>query len=274
MKSRRLEPLYIGNVLPFITQLYQWVNISGEYSFYQTSRIHLESRYLTQVSQGSNDLPIAHYGMSSALPNILVSWVRRRDLHILTIGTFTYTTDQRFKSIHMNNTDDWTLQLQGSRSSDTGVYECQVSTEPKMSLAVQLNIIIPVAYITEGPILYVNIGSSVNLTCYVMDEVGTIFLFWYYNGMVLTKEDMHNRGMDSFTELGTTSTSRLFIAKAKDSDAGNYSCKPSYAAPTNITLQVLSGDEPAAMQPGGQNNEGANAAFILLSALLSFAFMM
>src|SRR6218665_2332388 len=40
-----------------------------------------------------------------------LSWIRRKDLQILTVGKFTYTSDQRFQTIHLDGTDDWTLQI-------------------------------------------------------------------------------------------------------------------------------------------------------------------
>ncbi|GFT69021.1 uncharacterized protein NPIL_677921 [Nephila pilipes] len=203
-----------------------------------------------------------------------VSWIRQRDLRILTMGTNTYTTDQRFQLIRTDDVEDWNLQIRDSRESDSGVYECQVSTEPKLSLAVQLNIITAKSYILEGPIVFIDIGSPVNLTCEVQDVVGTLFLFWDHNGTVLTKEKMYDRAIEYFMVLGTYSKSRLFIAEAKFSDAGIYSCHPSYANPTSITLHIVNGDEPAAMQPGGQNNEVANAALILVLALLIFVLKM
>ncbi|GFY53597.1 uncharacterized protein TNIN_406241 [Trichonephila inaurata madagascariensis] len=205
----------------------------------------------------------------------MVSWVRQKDLHILTVGKYTYTTDQRFTSIHLDNSDDWTLEIRDSRKTDTGVYECQVSTEPKMSLGIQLNIIVVEAYISEGPVLYIKSGSPVNLTCHVRDQVGTVFLFWYHNGRVLDIDEKKHRGIDVFTDFGPASTiSRLFIAKAKLSDSGNYSCQPSYALPANITLQVLNGEKPAAMQHGRQNAGSTTAACFPLVALLSFALLM
>ncbi|PRD27732.1 UNVERIFIED_CONTAM: hypothetical protein NCL1_34502 [Trichonephila clavipes] len=70
-----------------------------------------------------------------------VSWIRRKDLHVLTVGRFTYTSDQRFQTIHLENSDDWTLQVKYPQSKDGGVYECQVSTVPKMSHFVNLNVI-------------------------------------------------------------------------------------------------------------------------------------
>ncbi|GFY78972.1 uncharacterized protein TNIN_238031 [Trichonephila inaurata madagascariensis] len=130
------------------------------------------------------------------------------------------------------------------------------------------------ANISEGPVLYIKSGSPVNLTCYVKDQVGTVFLFWYHNGRVLDVDEKKHRGIDVFTDFGPKSTiSRLFIAKAKLSDSGNYSCQPSYAAPANITLQVLNGAKPAAMQHGRQNAGFTTAACFPLVALLSFALL-
>ena len=69
-----------------------------------------------------------------------VSWVRKRDLHILTVGTFTYTNDQRFQALHVPGTQDWTLKLLSPTQADSGVYECHVSTNPKMSREFQLDV--------------------------------------------------------------------------------------------------------------------------------------
>lgn len=70
-----------------------------------------------------------------------VSWIRKRDLHILTVGILTYTNDQRYQSLHADGTDEWTLRITSPQPRDSGIYECQVSTEPKISLAFRLSII-------------------------------------------------------------------------------------------------------------------------------------
>ncbi|KYQ59559.1 hypothetical protein ALC60_01544 [Trachymyrmex zeteki] len=70
-----------------------------------------------------------------------VSWVRHRDVHLLTIGRYTYTNDQRFRAIHNAHSDDWTLQIKYPQHRDSGIYECQVSTTPHMSHLVHLNVI-------------------------------------------------------------------------------------------------------------------------------------
>ncbi|KAK9892144.1 hypothetical protein WA026_018343, partial [Henosepilachna vigintioctopunctata] len=54
-----------------------------------------------------------------------VSWVRRRDWHILSSGVFTYTNDERFQILHAEGSDDWTLQIKYVQKRDNGTYECQ-----------------------------------------------------------------------------------------------------------------------------------------------------
>lgn len=70
-----------------------------------------------------------------------VSWIRKRDLHILTIGIMTYTNDQRFQSEHVEGSHDWQLKISYVQEKDSGIYECQVSTEPKISLAFRLAVV-------------------------------------------------------------------------------------------------------------------------------------
>lgn len=70
-----------------------------------------------------------------------VSWMRKRDMHILSAGTLMYTSDLRFQVIHPEKSENWTLQIKSPQERDSGVYECQVSTEPKMSLNYSLNVI-------------------------------------------------------------------------------------------------------------------------------------
>lgn len=64
-----------------------------------------------------------------------------RDLHILTVGTYTYTTDQRFTTTHHKETDEWTLQIKFAQKRDAGLYDCQISTQPVKSYSVRLNLV-------------------------------------------------------------------------------------------------------------------------------------
>ena len=53
-----------------------------------------------------------------------VSWVRRhdQDLHLLTVGMQTYSTDSRF-SLHFQHPNDWRLQIKYARPRDEGIYD-------------------------------------------------------------------------------------------------------------------------------------------------------
>ncbi|RWS17730.1 kin of IRRE-like protein 3 [Dinothrombium tinctorium] len=178
-----------------------------------------------------------------------VSWIRRKNLHVLTVGKFTYTSDQRFQAVHLDNSDDWLLQVGYPQYEDGGEYECQISTTPKKSLFVTLNVVVTKAKIIGGPSLYINSGSTLNLTCVVNDTPGPPdFIFWYHNGEVI---NYIPRGIKVQTEKSAQTTSKLIISKAHPNDSGNYSCVPSNAEPAHIAVHVLNnGGNPAAMQHG------------------------
>lgn len=74
------------------------------------------------------------------LPPFQVSWMRQRDLRIMTVGLYTYTTDQRFEVIHSPESKDWILKIKYAQVRDSGNYECQVSTKPVMSYVVRLSV--------------------------------------------------------------------------------------------------------------------------------------
>lgn len=43
--------------------------------------------------------------------NKTVSWVRHRDINLLTVGLNSYTSDNRFLSIHEHDAEEWTLKV-------------------------------------------------------------------------------------------------------------------------------------------------------------------
>ncbi|XP_018789099.1 PREDICTED: uncharacterized protein LOC108969060 [Bactrocera latifrons] len=121
-----------------------------------------------------------------------VSWIRKRDLHILTVATATYTSDKRFQVTSSKDGREWTLHVKSPQARDTGIYECQVNTEPKMSMAFQLNIIeIPAdsRAIISGPAdLHFKVGSAIILSCHVQQpsvrDIGPIY--WYRGEHIIT----------------------------------------------------------------------------------------
>ncbi|KAG7156732.1 Limbic system-associated membrane protein-like 1, partial [Homarus americanus] len=102
--------------------------------------------------------------------NKTVSWIRHRDLHLLTVDQYTYTTDQRFQSVQLR---------------DQGIYECQIGTTPPKSHFVTLHIIEPRTEILGGGDVHVNTGSTINLTCLVLYHARSPHtLTWLHQGKI------------------------------------------------------------------------------------------
>lgn len=70
-----------------------------------------------------------------------VSWVRRRgeEMHLLTFGVHTYSSDSRF-SLDYQMPNDWRLLLRSATERDAGVYECQVNVHPPLTRTVYLSV--------------------------------------------------------------------------------------------------------------------------------------
>ncbi|XP_040162600.1 zwei Ig domain protein zig-8-like isoform X2 [Anopheles arabiensis] len=188
-----------------------------------------------------------------------VSWIRKRDLHILSAGTAVYTSDERFQVIRSDKAENWTLQIKFAQQRDSGIYECQVNTEPKMSMAFRLNVVEAKAIILGPTDLYVKMGSVVTLTCIISQgphDLGTIY--WYRGSNLVQPIELHPNDPSLAyphrisVELKWTEalTSRLKILDAKLSDSGNYTCLPTSAEGTSVMVHVINGEHPAAMQRG------------------------
>ncbi|XP_076625019.1 zwei Ig domain protein zig-8 isoform X2 [Colletes latitarsis] len=202
--------------------------------------------------------------------SLQVSWVRHRDIHLLTLGSYTYTNDQRFRAIHIAQTDDWMLQIRYPQLRDSGYYECQVSTTPHMSHIVHLNVIEPKTEILGAPDLYINRGSTINLTCVVLESPEPpAYIFWNHNDAIINYNSDRG-GVSVVTEKGDSTTSFLLVQEAKPSDSGRYTCNPSNAQPKSITVHVLNGEYPAAMQHGGQAKQPRLYSLLLCLCLLLY----
>lgn len=201
-----------------------------------------------------------------------VSWVRHRDIHLLTVGRYTYTSDQRFRAIHHPHTEDWSLQIKYPQHRDSGIYECQISTTPHMSHFVHLNVIEPSTEIIGAPDLYIESGSTINLTCVVKDSPEPpAYIFWNHNNVIISY-DSPRGGVSVITEKGDTTTSFLLIQSARPSDSGQYTCNPSNAKSKSVTVHVLNGEFPAAMQRAGQPHHRTpqhHQLSVLLSVFIS-----
>ncbi|XP_054086604.1 zwei Ig domain protein zig-8 [Zeugodacus cucurbitae] len=184
------------------------------------------------------------------LGNRTVSWVRHRDIHLLTVGRYTYTSDQRFEAMHSPHAEDWTLRIRYAQRKDSGIYECQISTTPPIGHSVYLNIVEPITEVIGGPELHINKGSTINLTCIVKfapEPPPTVI--WSHNREVINF-DSPRGGISLVTEKGVVTTSRLLVQKAIQQDSGLYTCTPSNANPTSVRVHIVDGEHPAAMHHG------------------------
>ncbi|XP_076028342.1 uncharacterized protein LOC143017463 [Oratosquilla oratoria] len=200
-----------------------------------------------------------------------VSWIRHRDIHLLTVGRYTYTSDQRFRGLHEEESDDWILKINYVQTRDSGVYECQVSTTPPKSHFIKLNVVEPLTRVLGGPDMYINKGSTINLTCVVdYSPEPPDFIYWNHNDKIISY-DSERGGVTVIIEKGDVTTSSLLIQRAQAGDTGTYVCNPSNASPTSISVHVLNGEHPAAMQHGGQGTYTSSSIRNILSMLTLIA---
>ncbi|XP_059614621.1 papilin-like isoform X1 [Phlebotomus argentipes] len=260
------------------------------------------------------------------LGNKTVAWVRHRDIHVLTIGTYTYTSDQRFQTTHHKDTDEWTLHIKWAQPRDAGTYECQISSVPIRSYTVTLRVVdpskqyddfyggasqrfyndrpeppypyqqprhppnwyppsgsdnwnnyyrrqtngpphfnVPTATILGGPDLYVDKGSTINLTCAIrFSPEPPAYIFWYHQDEVISYDSTRG-GVSVITEKGEVTTSYLLLQDAELTDSGKYSCSPSNADVASVRVHVLNGERPEAMQTG---SAGLSSSCVCISILI------
>ncbi|KAL1506608.1 hypothetical protein ABEB36_005937 [Hypothenemus hampei] len=201
------------------------------------------------------------------LSNRTVSWVRHRDIHLLTVGRYTYTSDQRFEALHVPHTEEWTLRIRYPQKRDSGIYECQISTTPPVGIPVFLTIVEPITEILGSPELFINMGSTINLTCIVQNAPEPPTITWSHNSQVINF-DSPRGGVSLVTEKGATTTSRLLIQKAVQKDSGLYTCTPSNAVAALVRVHILNGEYPAAMHHGHGTLSRTSHATLLLSLAL------
>ncbi|XP_042203817.1 protein turtle homolog B-like [Homarus americanus] len=172
-----------------------------------------------------------------------VSWIRRRDYHLLTVGSQTYSSDSRFQVRYIKQENDWQLHIRYVQVRDDGVYSVRSPPTP-VSLLSTLHVLEATSEILGGPEKYMTVGSSLRLVCVLRDNTQPpTYVFWYHNHHMInyhaTREVRveNNRGL-----------SVLFLSNVRPADSGNYTCAPSNARPAHIHIQVLKGGEtPAAI---------------------------
>lgn len=195
---------------------------------------------------------VAQIGGTATLPcavrkfnNGVVSWIRKHDYHLLTVGLATYNTDDRFLVEHVRHLQNWGLLIKRVQFSDAGLYECQMSTHPPSSIIIELRVTKALAEIQGAPDMYIHSGSRLQLVCTLRDSTETPeYVFWFH------EQRMINYDPGVYVKEGRSS-SVIHVQEADKSHNGNYTCSPSNAVPASINVHVLNAtaeEKPAAMQ--------------------------
>ncbi|KAK8380547.1 hypothetical protein O3P69_016857 [Scylla paramamosain] len=171
----------------------------------------------------------------------------------------------RYTPLHLMGSPFWTLQVESPRAADSGVYECQVSTQPKMYRRFVFLVVVPSAEIQGTQQVYMKTGSDINITCVVSGHLRDSPITWYYSPLNQKAREVHAAGRGG-VQLVTdkhAGTSWLLVDHATWRDAGNYTCAPMHARPASVVIHVVDEESPAAMQ-----HDSGSAASPLLPSLL------
>uniref|UniRef100_A0A182NF57 Ig-like domain-containing protein n=1 Tax=Anopheles dirus TaxID=7168 RepID=A0A182NF57_9DIPT len=225
------------------------------------SKMYFETDNHTTIASQVGSIAV----LPCAVRNIgegVVSWIRRKDYHLLTIGVTTYSSDERFNIIHSEDTEEWPLQIKYVQLRDAGLYECQVSTHPPTSIFVKLDVVEAKAEIFGPSEKYLKPGSMLRLTCRVVQSnEPPLYIFWYHNNRMINY-DAH-RGVNVSTEADNR-YSELVISHTNTLNSGNYSCVSNNAVAASTLVHILNGENPAAMQHGDHGNAVLLASHIHL----------
>ncbi|KAL9926607.1 uncharacterized protein LOC119633678 [Glossina fuscipes] len=256
---------------------------------------NLFSNGRSQFATKNNSRIIAQKGGLAVLPCVVklnspatVSWIRRRDFQLLTVGLSTHSSDKRFLVEHTRHMGHWSLRIKSVREEDRGLYECQLSIYPTQSIFIELKVVEAIAEITGAPDIHIDEGSTLRLDCKLKRATESpAFVFWYHDSKMvnydaqdgffvksnLLKEppildsnvgktdEVFIRALNKSISqsqssrmppptgfLLPTSISTLIIQKVHFHHAGNYTCAPSNARSASISVHVLQDEKPAAMQ--------------------------
>nr|XP_045604523.1 zwei Ig domain protein zig-8-like [Procambarus clarkii] len=221
-----------------------------------------------------------------------VTWMRRRNLHIITAGLLTYSPDDRYRVLHPANTEEWTLHIKFAQPGDGGWYECQVNSDPKITRPVLLivkdkNMDDPFyqhelqavdnstqVHIEGAHERYIQRGSVLAVTCTVTHRLnkGPQHVVWYH-GAARLDYDAPRGGIALETEkTPSRSVARLLLSAVTPADSGRYSCRPDTGGHAAVSVHVQSGQHQAAVQQSGHNdtiNESFSIQVVFLFSTLT-----
>merc|ERR1719323_210761 len=171
---------------------------------------------------------------------------------------------------------DWVLTIVNSSLRDSGLYECQVNTDPKMQNKFHLSVIErtgeeedlhgrhqvePVMKLGRGgkhrtlsrsgasirvlggDLHYVAQGGEVSLECEVSNLAQPPHMLqWQRGGQPVTAKERPGLSLET-ERLAGTSRARLYLAQSEAGDSGNYTCVCDQKLRHTVRLVVTLGFE-------------------------------
>ncbi|XP_026813590.1 lachesin-like [Rhopalosiphum maidis] len=209
---------------------------------------------------------------------VVLSWIRMRDLHILTSGPHLFTNDGRFGIQHpLRDSAIWNLQIKDVSPKDMGSYECQVNTEPKIKFLVNLTVFESDVMIGDmGETSFndgeqqsdtvdqqsktsnyeplerrMTPGGSITFTCRIglIDQTRQS-IQWYHGDKLISIMDRRGSLSVETDRSSNFFASRLTLASVTRADSGKYTCKSGNTNSTTFTLHVISPANGLALQDG------------------------
>ncbi|XP_013198647.1 uncharacterized protein LOC106141546 [Amyelois transitella] len=227
------------------------------------SGIFLTENCTTVIAQ-IGTTAILHCEVSDITENT-VTWIRKKDYSLLSVGLVTYSADSRYFSAHGRHVKDWALHIRFATSADAGYYECQVPTHPPTSIFFKLVLVAAYAEIMGESEKIIHEGSMLRLVCVVKRSTEPpSYVFWYFENRMI------NYDLNGVTVHNGRQTSELVIGKAEPKHAGNYTCVPANAKATSVTVHVVQSETPAAMQHGNNSSAYIQQIHTIIQILVVF----
>lgn len=222
----------------------------------ETSSLHEKDRpyFDSRVSENVSTVAGREVNLDCRIRQLngeTVSWIRKSDLSILSLNSESFTSDARFQLKHSEDSGDFTLRITRVMTSDTGLYECQISSiVPKLTWLVSLTVKVPQAEISGGRHQYFKPDSRLQLNCHLATLADPpVSLSWLKNGQLLKVGMFRDGGLGIESErTARGSSTRLVVAGASSRDTGNYTCQPSEGIAAWVNVHVIDDDLPEAMQ--------------------------
>ncbi|KAJ8718718.1 hypothetical protein PYW08_002955 [Mythimna loreyi] len=194
-----------------------------------------------------------------------VSWVRSRDLQILSHAGAVFTADSRVSATSapgaVGAASRHSLRIERLRTADAGRYECQINTEPKMSLFFNLTVVdepvpeVVVSVLGSGAV-HARAGGTATLACEARYEpppralpLPPLDVRWQFGAAPVSLQSARGGVALDTARWPARVESRLTLAGVAARDAGDYTCSAAGRAATlTLVLDQDDDDHAEAMQ--------------------------